>query len=104
MTDWTRLRVSRETSGRALITRETVWVETPAAEATCLIVSRLDLRGIVIDHGIDNILAGLLGGGQLTNVTLHCDSRQWGGVGGEPEPGRFGLQHLASRSPNSAPA
>src|SRR5512135_3723889 len=32
------LRVSGATSGRSLMTRETVWVETPASFATCFIV------------------------------------------------------------------
>src|SRR3972149_6076318 len=99
MTDWTRLRVSRETSGRALITRETVWVETPAAEATCLIVSRLDLRGIVIDHGIDhgidNRLVELWDRRQLTNDLLRCDSPQCG-VWGRDRPAR----HSAGRNPS----
>ena len=36
-----RWRVSFATSGRLFKTRETVWVETPASRATCLIVARL---------------------------------------------------------------
>jgi len=34
-----------ETSGRSLMTRETVWVETPAAEATSLMVGRRERWG-----------------------------------------------------------
>ncbi|MEW6400535.1 MAG: hypothetical protein AB1649_01980 [Chloroflexota bacterium] len=43
MTSCTRFRVSGETSGLSLITRETVCVDTPATEATSLIVDRKTL-------------------------------------------------------------
>ena len=42
------LRVAGETSGRLLITRLTVCVETPNAAATSLIVRRPDLGKIII--------------------------------------------------------
>src|SRR5215211_305794 len=53
----TRARVSEDTSGRLLITRETVCVDTPAADATSLIVGRLIRTYIVIVPVIDNIIA-----------------------------------------------
>jgi len=40
MTSWMRSSVSGATSGRLLRTRDTVWVETPAAAATSRIVRR----------------------------------------------------------------
>src|SRR5664279_4930891 len=40
MTSWTRCNVSGATSGRLFRTRETVWIETPAAEATSRMVRR----------------------------------------------------------------
>jgi hypothetical protein len=40
MTARTRVTVSAATSGRWLSTRETVWVETPAARATSRMVTR----------------------------------------------------------------
>jgi hypothetical protein len=42
MTRRTRSDVSEDTSGRLFSTRETVWVETPAAAATSRIVRRFD--------------------------------------------------------------
>ena len=64
MTSCTRFLVSGETSGLSLITRETVCVDTPATEATSLIVARTFFARImgynvivpVIDNGNDNIL------------------------------------------------
>src|SRR5215211_3964476 len=73
-TSSTRMRVSGDTSGLPLITRETVWVDTLASEATCLMVACLVARidcclratlaplltsknGHVIDNGNDNIVA-----------------------------------------------
>src|SRR5450759_177868 len=40
MTSWTRSSVSGATSGRLFRTRDTVWIETPAAAATSRIVKR----------------------------------------------------------------
>ena len=42
---WTRPRVASETYPSALMTRETVWCETPASAATSLMVGRLSVRG-----------------------------------------------------------
>src|SRR3990172_6723559 len=54
------------------MTRDTVWVETPAAEATSLIVARPDLWSTVIDPVIvpviDNRIGHLAYPVQVTNV------------------------------------
>jgi hypothetical protein len=56
MTRCTRLRVSAETSGLRFNTLDTVCVETPAADATSLIVALLLRMATVIGPVIDNTI------------------------------------------------
>ena len=57
ITFWTRMRVSGATSGLSLITRDTVCVDTPAADATCFIVGRPGLIFTAIDPVIAPVIA-----------------------------------------------